>query len=147
MYDRILVPTDGSEATTETLEHALDLAKRHDATVEALYVIDERKYSGMGPDRKDEARETLEKKGERAVEEVAVRADDLAVEAATAVREGLPSEVVIQHARGTDVDVIVIGTHGQSRHVQEVNLGSVTRRVVEGATVPVFVVHIEPETV
>jgi nucleotide-binding universal stress UspA family protein len=128
MYEKILVPTDGSEATTEALEHALDLAERHDATVEALYVVDERKYNGMGPDRRDEARETLERKGERAVEEVAMRA------------------VVVQHAQGTDVDVIVIGTHGRSRHGHEATLGSVTRRVVENATVPVFVVHIDTET-
>jgi nucleotide-binding universal stress UspA family protein len=146
MYEKILVPTDGSEATTETLEHALDLAERHDATVEALYVVDERKYNGMGPDRRAEAEETLERKGERAVEEVAMRAEELGLDATTTVREGLPSAVVVQHAQGTDVDVVAIGTHGRSRHGHEATLGSVTRRVVENATVPVFVVHIDTET-
>jgi nucleotide-binding universal stress UspA family protein len=146
MYDTILVPTDGSEATTETLEHALDLARRHDATLHALYVVDERKYHAMPPDRRDEAKETLQRKGERAVDEIAMRADEVGVDATTVVREGVPSESIVQHAEGNDVDVVVIGTHGSADHERRVKLGSVTQRVVENGTVPVFVVHIEPET-
>lgn len=147
MYDRVLIPTDGSEATTETMKHALDLADRHDAAVHALYVVDERQYGGLPPERRDEAEETLHKKGERAVAEVEMRADELGVETATtAVREGIPSEVIVQHAQGNDVDVIVVGTHGEADHERRVRLGSVTRRVVESATVPVFVVHIGADT-
>jgi len=39
MYDHILLPTDGSEATTDVVNHAIELASHHDATLHALYVI------------------------------------------------------------------------------------------------------------
>ena len=51
MYDDILVPTDGSGGTDETLRHAADLAKRHGATLHALYVVDKRVYFAAGDDR------------------------------------------------------------------------------------------------
>ena len=40
MYDRILVPTDGSEPAAAAVRHALDLADRYDATLHALFVVD-----------------------------------------------------------------------------------------------------------
>lgn len=147
MYETVLVPTDGSEATVETLRHAMDLAERHDATVHALYVIDERKYHALPEGRRAEARETLERKGERAVEEVAVHGAEVGVPVRTMIREGIPSEAIVQHADGGDVDVIVIGTHGSADHDRHVKLGSVAARVVENAPVPVFVAHIGGDTV
>jgi len=146
-YDRILVPTDGSEAIVDVLEHALDMADRHDATVEALYVVDERQYHALPADRRAEAEETLERKGERAIEEVQMRADELGVDATGSVREGIPSETIVKHTRGSSNDVVVIGTRGSADDDRHVKLGSVTRRVVENARVPVFVVHIgDPST-
>lgn len=146
MYDTVLVPTDGSESTVEVLDHAVDLARRHDATIHAMYVVDERKYHALPEDRRSEAQETLELKGERAVEEIAMRCEEADVDVQTMIREGLPSEVIVQHAGGTDVDVVVIGTHGSADHERHVKLGSVTQRVIENATVPVFVVQIGHDT-
>ena len=40
-YERILVPTDGSESSEEATDHALDVVQRHDATADALFVVDE----------------------------------------------------------------------------------------------------------
>ena len=40
--DRILVPTDGSDAAAIAVPHALDLAERFDATVDVVAVLDER---------------------------------------------------------------------------------------------------------
>ena len=146
MYDTVLVPTDGSETTIETLRHALDLADRHDATVHAMYVVDERQFHALPTDRQDQAQETLERKGERAVDEVRMRAEEKGVPVQTMIREGIPSEVIVQHAESADVDAIVVGTHGQADHDRQVKLGSVTERVVKNAGVPVMVVHIDPQT-
>ena len=40
MYERILVPTDGSDAAAGAVERAIDLAERYDAEVHALYVVE-----------------------------------------------------------------------------------------------------------
>ena len=39
VYDDILVPTDGSNATSRAVDHAVELAAFHDATLHALYVV------------------------------------------------------------------------------------------------------------
>ena len=44
MYDRILVPTDGSATAEAAMEHANDLARRYEADVHVLHVIDSRQY-------------------------------------------------------------------------------------------------------
>ena len=146
MYDAILLPTDGSEQTVETMEHAIELAGNHDAAVHALAAVDERKYHSLPDERRTEARETMERRAERAVDEVAMRAEDFGLNHDTAVRDGIPSEAILTYAERQDIDVIVIGTRGQSDHERQVRLGSVTQRVVERANIPVFVVHIDPET-
>ena len=47
MYSQILVPTDGSPASDAAIEHAIDLARRYDATLHALYVVDGAAYSTL----------------------------------------------------------------------------------------------------
>ena len=76
MYEDVLVPTDGSEGTAETLRHAVELAGNHDATLHALAVVDERKARSLPEERRDEAMETMHRRAERAVDEVAMRAEE-----------------------------------------------------------------------
>jgi nucleotide-binding universal stress UspA family protein len=141
MYDRILVPTDGSEGVDRTLEHALTLARDHDATVHALYVVDRRFELAADEDREDLIEE-LTSRGEEAVASVADAAADAGVAAVTSVREGIPYKSILGYADEADIDVIVMGTHGRTGRDRLAHLGSVTDRVVENATVPVFVINI-----
>jgi nucleotide-binding universal stress UspA family protein len=50
MYDDILVPTDGSDGTDQTLDHAIEIAENHDATVHAISVMDQRVYLAADDD-------------------------------------------------------------------------------------------------
>ena len=40
MYDQILFPTDGSEPAASVLECALQIASKHEATIDVLNVVD-----------------------------------------------------------------------------------------------------------
>ncbi|MFB6107858.1 MAG: universal stress protein [Haloplanus sp.] len=141
MYDAILVPTDGSEGVEETLRHALSLARDHDATVHALYVVDRRFELAADEDR-EELTARLADRGEEAVAAVADRAREAGLDAVTDVREGIPYKTVLDYVEEAGVDVVVMGTHGRTGRDRLAHLGSVTDRVVENATVPVFVVNI-----
>jgi nucleotide-binding universal stress UspA family protein len=144
MYDSILVPTDGSEGVDRTLEHAVEMARNHDATIHALYVIDRRFELAADEDR-DDLVDRLTDRGERAVAAVAEAAGDAGVDVVTDVREGIPYKAILAYADEADVDVIAMGTHGRTGRDRLAHLGSVTDRVVENATVPVFVVNIGGE--
>lgn len=146
MYDAILLPTDGSDGTDTTIDHALEMARRYDAAVHALSVVDERQVGQLQGENRYETERSLEETCERAVERVAARAREADVPVRTAIRRGIPSQRIVQYAAESGVDVVVMGTHGRSDHERIATVGSVTQRVVENADVPVFVVHIGRDT-
>ncbi len=143
MYERILLPTDGSETTEHALEHAIDLADRYDAELHVLYVVD----ATIVADDVDTGAivEEFETAGERIVDDVAEQARAADVESVTtAVVRGTPHREILAYADAHDVDLLVVGTHGRAG-IERFLLGSVTEKVVRLSEVPVLVVS-RPET-
>lgn len=144
MYDGILLPTDGSEAAEAMLTHGIKHAQKWDATVHALYVVDETESSTTIVGTDDDARHRLTEQGEAAVDEIAERANGADVEVTTAVREGTPHKEILAHADERDADMIVMSTHGRTG-VSRVLIGSVTERVIRLSDCPVLAVN-RPDT-
>ena len=140
MYDDVLVPTDGSEAVERALDHAIRLATDHDATVHALYVVDRRIATANSGDLHDEIVADLESQGNEAVERVAERATDADLDVETVVRHGTPDKEIVEYADEEGIDVIVMSPEGKSPRERLRSLGSVSDRVADDATVPVFLI-------
>ncbi len=145
MYDRVLIPTDGSDALPDALDHGLDLADRHDAEVHAVYVVDHRQYLGASEDVQTDLKETLTHEGETATATIEERAFEHGLDVVSEIREGVPYKEVLAHAKENNADVIVIGTHGKTGRDRIATLGSVTERVIKGADIPVFVVSVSED--
>ena len=145
MYDDILLPTDGSTGTDETVRHAMHAAERDGATVHALSVVDSRIHRAAPDDSKEAVRDRLRDEAESAVTAVAAAAEERGVEVTTNVREGTPHRTIVEYAEETGVDLVTIGTHGRTGRDRLARLGSVTERVVENVSVPALVVHIDNE--
>lgn len=144
MYDDILVPSDGSEGVQRAIEEGIDLAALTDATVHALFVVDTRDYAPL-PDAEWVTIEgALREGGEEAVEAVSDRARAAGVDARTAIRAGTPHAEILAYADEHDVDLLVMGTHGQTG-LDRVLLGSVTDKVVRQTERPVLVRRIGDE--
>jgi nucleotide-binding universal stress UspA family protein len=139
MYDEILVPTDGSDAASRALDHALNLANQYDARVHALYVIDANAYATLEAGT-DVVISALEDEGQAAVDTVVDRAEQHGVEAVTEVVTGTVHKAIIEYADEHDVDLIVMGTHGR-RGLDRYLLGSVTEKVVRTSAVPVLTIQ------
>ncbi|MUW13752.1 universal stress protein [Halorubrum sp. CBA1125] len=140
MYDRILVPTDGSEAVDRALDHAVRLAADHDATIHALYVVDRRIATAHSGDLHDEIVDDLESQGEAAVAAVADRAAEAGLDVETHVGRGTPDTEIVEYAEEHEIDVIVMSPEGKSPRERIRSLGSVSDRVADDATVSVFLV-------
>lgn len=140
MYDRVLLPTDGSDVVEDALDHGLDLADRHDAELHTIYVVDRRQYLGASEDVQADLESTLTHEGEAAIAAVEERAFERELDVVSEIREGIPYKEVLTYADESDVAVIVIGSHGKTGRDRIVTLGSVTERIVKNADVPVFVV-------
>jgi len=141
MYDRILVPTDGTEQPS-VVSQALNAAELADATVHVLYVVDEKAldYQPSESGRK-ETRNTRREEGEEATADIAEKAESRGLEVVTAIEEGSPAETIVRYADHEGMDMIVMGTHGRSG-VDRYVLGSVTEQVVRKSEVPVLTVNI-----
>jgi nucleotide-binding universal stress UspA family protein len=136
MYERILIPTDGSDHAERAAEHAVALARAFDATVRVISVVDLQAAAGpfnaggVGDDFYDE----LEAEARDAIDAVAGLADD---QVETGVVEGNPADAIVDDAAAFDADLIVMGTHGRTG-VHRYVVGSVTERVVRLADAPVL---------
>ena len=141
MYERILVPTDGSDVADAAAAHAVAMAAAVGARLDVLYVVDADAMGLVRPAQldADEVRTSLSEEGERTAGAVVEAAAEAGVEAETVVRVGAPDEEIGAYAEEADVDVIVMGTHGRSG-LDRVILGSVTERVIRGSKIPVLAV-------
>ena len=141
MYDNILVPTDGSTGAAEAIDEAIELASLTDATVHALYVVDTGNLSTLPDAKWNTIEDALEQEGQRAVADITDQASDHGLSAVTTVRYGTPHEEILDYAATKDVDLIVMGTHGQ-RGIDRVLLGSVTENVLRESDQSVLVKNI-----
>jgi len=137
MFDTVVIATDGSESAERAVVVALDLAERFDATVHALYVVDESDVTGSPEEVRDDLRAALKTDGEDALEGVIDRAE---TDVVTAVREGKPPTEITGYVEEVDADVVATGTRG--RHGEHsFLLGSVAEAVVRRCPVPVLTVR------
>ncbi|SIR84635.1 universal stress protein [Natronorubrum thiooxidans] len=141
MYDDILIPTDGSETISETLAHGLPLAEDNDATVHTLYVVDNRMTAAATGETSSDLERSLEAEGHDAVAAVEEQAAQRGLDTVSDVDKGTPAKTILEYADEYGIDLIVIGTRGKSPREKVTSLGSVSERVVDNASIPVFVVR------
>jgi nucleotide-binding universal stress UspA family protein len=137
-FDRVVVPTDGSDAAENAATHGLTVAERYGADVRVVYVVDTSTHeladtsrSILGP---------LREGGRNAVENIAEEARDRNLPVSTAMLEGSPAEELLGFADGTGADLVAMGTHGSGATRQEL-LGSTATRVLRRSTVPVLTLN------
>lgn len=140
MYNKILVPTDGSTGMGRVIDHASGLAKAHDAELHFLYVVNTAGFASLPMETSWESvTSMLQDEGESALRAAEGRAD---IEGTvTSILEGPPSREIIEYAQREGCDLIVMGTHGRGG-INRILLGSVAERVVRSADIPVMTVGV-----
>lgn len=146
MYEKILVPVDGSETGQRALEQAAKLAALCKARIRLLHVLDTLAYTN-GFERPEVYVHQVHPAMLRAGHRILTEARH------TLENQGLPcdchleecdgrrvSEIIVDHARQWGADVIVMGTHGR-RGVNRLLMGSDAESVVRSAPVPVLLVR------
>lgn len=134
MYDRLLIPTDGSDEATVAVEFGLDIASVTGASAELLFVVDTRLDDFVESEETSAVFDQSEKAGRQLTADIAERTENVDID--RSVRNGIPHEVINSHASDTDADLMVLGTAGGGRS----RLGSTAERVVTNAEMPVITV-------
>lgn len=145
MYDRILVPTDGSSGVERAVEHAMELASIHGATVHAIYVVNAATFGGLPMEASWEGiSDVLREEGQRALERVERIGSGYAVPIETRIVEGSPRRSIVEYADAQGCDLIVMGTHGRGG-IDRLLMGSVTEGVIRTSEKPVLTVRMRPD--
>lgn len=145
MYDRILVPVDGSAASNLGLDEAIRLAKSQDGAIRLVHVVNE--LFVVSPDASGanlgdvldilrQEGESLLQRGETLVRNAGVDVDSVLVEA----MGGAAGDYIVKQARDWPADLIVCGTHGR-RGIRRIVLGSDAEYIVRQSPVPVLLVR------
>jgi len=143
MYQRILVPVDGSPTSSRGLDEAIRLAKMAGGRIRLVHVVDGLVLStGLELASCDVVGILTEAGAEMlSAAKATVEASGIAVD--TFLSEAFNErvcDVVVAQARQWNADVIVIGTHGR-RGIGRLLIGSDAEQIVRAAPVPVLVVR------
>lgn len=145
MYQRILVPVDGSAASLLGLNEAIRLAQDQKAALRLLHVVHDflvagghgaAAYSTM-------LRQDLRDRGEKILDEAAgiARKQGLTVETKMVETPGgSVGELIVEQAGEWHADLLVLGTHGR-RGIRRLVMGSDAEIVVRTTPVPVLLVR------
>jgi nucleotide-binding universal stress UspA family protein len=148
MYQRILVPVDGSACANRGLSEAISVAKLSGAQIRIVHVIDEPvvalgsgAVAGVGSDIIGLARETALRVLADATE--LVKAANVPVDHVLLDSfDGRLCDLVIKAIKTWRADLLVIGTHGR-RGIGRFLLGSDAEQILRLSPVPVLLVRRE----
>ena len=146
MYERILVPYDGSETSTRGLDEAVALGKLTGATIKLMHVVEILHFiTGFEPATvyANDAIPVLMKAGEALLERARERVAARGVPVQPVLLQSMAvrvCEMVIDQAQQWDAHLIVIGTHGR-RGFGRFLLGSDAELIVRLSPCPVLLVR------
>ncbi|MBW8828337.1 MAG: universal stress protein [Burkholderiales bacterium] len=144
MFQRILVPTDGSDITKKAVDTAISLARSLKARIYTISVKEPFPYSAISemqptpPQEFFDAQERIASQRITAVRDACAAAGQ---ECEAHTVEALhPWEAIIEHAQRMECDLLVMASHGR-RGVSALLLGSETQKVLTHSKLPVLVVR------
>jgi nucleotide-binding universal stress UspA family protein len=138
MYQRVLLPLDGSELAEVALSYAKGIAGRLGLEVLLLHVAGKGEAESLPLHRAyiDEASERLR----REMAEVQGKTGGQPVVVKGEVAVGYPAEEILRYAGEKEVDLILMATHGRSG-IRRWVLGSVADKVLRSAALPVLLIR------
>ncbi len=144
MYQRILIPTDGSDITRRAMTSGIALARALGAGVQTLSVKEPFPFSAISEMQAEPPQaffDAQERLAAARVKEVVEACAAAGVPCDAQTVEALhPWEAIIDHAKRSGSDLVVMASHGR-RGVAALLLGSETQKVLTHSTLPVLVVR------
>src|SRR5512134_1812541 len=140
-FDKILVPLDGSPFAEAALPKAVELIRHNPkATLVLLRAAQASTLPGTDP---IDAQVSVVHEAEDYLETVAARLREDGVSGVkTSVWYGAAAPAILEAARMTNPDLIMMTTHGRSG-IGRLIAGSVAESVLRGTRTPIFLVRVE----
>lgn len=145
MFRHILVPTDGSEFSTDTVKRAISFAQETGATITFFFAKPDYPVAlyGEGALIDPTTPEKFAEMADQQAAEILSAAEAIAKVAnvscnSTSTTNNVPWEAIIKAANETGCDLIFMASHGR-RGLAGLLLGSETQKVLTHTKIPVLV--------
>jgi len=135
--ERVLIPVDGSDSSRNAAKYAAHLVNARNPTLYLLHVSEPVNMT-IGGEMAAELRAKAEVKSMAILEEYKKMLEPCGMEVELISRSGRPDYEILNVQDELGCDLIVIGSRGLSV-LENVIMGSVVTRVLEGASCPVLV--------
>lgn len=146
MYSRILVPLDGSKRAEKILAHVEELARRYDAEVVFLQVVECPSVvsgfvvSPFDEEQRDKEVQRRKKEVESYLAALQSAFREKGITARTLLRHGPIVEAILDTAGREDADLIALASHGRTG-MSRVFYGSVAAGVLHRADRPLLLIR------
>lgn len=142
MYNKILLPTDGSKYAYEAAKHAIWAANSSKADIIVLNVVELPKRPELNSEDIESKLNILREEGKIALDEVSQLLDKSwgEINASFIIKEGSPARIILQTIKDNNIDLVVMGTSGKS-DLDKLLMGSVAEKIVQNAKCAVTIIH------
>ncbi len=152
MYNKILLPIDGSENSKRAAEHAINIADISNGDITVLFVV-EPNYPRLPilpistlPTPDENYYDELREEGKKIINDFENELEKNQcknVHITQLVKEGKSYIEILKTMNEENVDLVVMGASGRHSTLDRFTLGSVTERVIREARVPVMVIPLK----
>lgn len=146
MYDKILLPTDGSKNSEKAIQHAINIAKNDNSEIVILNVVDSAYLTGLPEeDIITKSEMILQEESRKVLDHVEEIIKNMDVEGIDDIKltpmtvEGNAADIILKVSEKENIDLIVIASSGKHM-LDRFLLGSVTEKTVRHSKVPILVI-------
>ncbi|MFC2068199.1 universal stress protein [Chloroflexota bacterium] len=141
MYQKILAPFDGSELSECTIEHIKTIAVGCQVREVILLtvMVPLPQVTQLGEEWQRDTDKKTHEAAENHLKNIAAILNKEGLSTQTIVTPGLAADEILEHAKKSQADLIIMSTHGRSGISRWV-FGSVAEKVVRHSIVPVLAV-------
>ena len=130
MFENIMVPSDGSDHSNKAVDTAIEIAKKFNSKVTAIYVLDENTSFSY---------DTLEDEGNEILKKISTKCKKEGVMLIEHLITADPLRDMKIIAQKTQVDSIVISSLGKNNSKDAV-IGSIADRIIKTFEIPIVLV-------
>lgn len=130
MFENIMVPSDGSKYADKSVDAAIEIAKKFNSKVTAVYVLDENTSFSY---------DVLEDEGNKILKKITEKGEKEGVMIIEHLITGDPLRDMKIISEKTQVDSIVINPLGKNNS-ENIGIGSIADRIIKTFDIPIVLV-------
>ena len=143
MYQRILIPVDGSPTSERAIEEAVQFAHQQGAQVEVIMIIEDLLYFEDNGVNYAALLNIVKSNNEKILATAEQKFQQAGIAVVSKLLEAKGERIantIVTEAKSFQADLIIIGTHGRSGFSRMV-LGSVAEAVLRMAHIPILLIR------